>query len=84
MLVLILSMIYSVVSGWAAARIARERAFASSVALGVLLLVVGIGVQMQYWDVMPLWYHLLFLVALVPAVLLGYRLATNRRVVLQH
>lgn len=78
-LVLILSIVYSVVSGWLTARIASAKAFGSSVALGIVLLVVGIGVQMQYWEVMPLWYHLLFLGALLPAVLVGYRLAVNRR-----
>ena len=78
-LVLILSMVYSVVSGWLTARIAQAKALGSSVALGVVLLVVGIGVQMQYWEVMPLWYHLLFLGALLPAVLVGYWLAADRR-----
>lgn len=77
-LVLILSMVYSVVSGWVTTRIAPAKAFGSSVALGILLVVVGIGVQMQYWAVMPLWYHLLFLGALLPAVLVGYRLAASR------
>lgn len=77
-LILVLSMVYSVVSGWATARIAPAKAFGSSIALGVLLLLVGIGVQMQFWEVMPLWYHLIFLAALIPAVLVGYRVATNR------
>jgi hypothetical protein len=71
-------MVYSVISGWTTARIAPAKAFASSVVLGILLLVVGIGVQIQFWDTMPLWYHLLFLGALVPAVLVGYRLVTSR------
>ena len=77
-LVLVLSVVSSIVSGWVTARIARAQAFGSSVTLGILLLVVGIGVQMQSWEVMPLWYHLLFLVALLPAVLVGYRWAVNR------
>lgn len=77
-LVLVLSMVYSVISGWTTARIAPAKAFASGVVLGILLLVVGIGVQIQFWDTMPLWYHLLFLGALVPAVLVGYRLVTSR------
>jgi hypothetical protein len=78
-LVLVLSIVSSIVSGWVTARIARVHAFGSSVALGVLLLVVGIGVQLQSWEAMPLWYHLLFLGALLPAVLVGYRWAVNRR-----
>lgn len=78
-LILALSVVYSVVSGWLTARIARDNAFVSSVALGILLLVVGIFAQLQYWEVMPLWYHLTFLGALVPAVLVGYRMAARRR-----
>lgn len=43
--------------------------------LGVILLLVGIVVQRQYWKLMPVWYHLLFLVLLVPATIYGARLA---------
>ncbi|UYN90747.1 MAG: hypothetical protein KIT08_05795 [Anaerolineales bacterium] len=39
--------------------------------LGVILLLVGIMVQRQYWKLMPVWYHLLFLALLVPATLFG-------------
>lgn len=39
--------------------------------LGIILLLVGIMVQRQYWKLMPLWYHLLFLGLLVPATLFG-------------
>lgn len=39
--------------------------------LGVILLLVGIMVQRQYWKLMPVWYHLLFLALLVPATLYG-------------
>ncbi|MCW5874766.1 MAG: hypothetical protein KIS88_09005 [Anaerolineales bacterium] len=39
--------------------------------LGVVLLLVGIAVQRQYWKLMPLWYHLLFLALLVPTTLFG-------------
>lgn len=39
--------------------------------LGVILLLVGIMVQRQYWKLMPIWYHLLFLALLIPATLFG-------------
>ncbi|MBL8997719.1 MAG: hypothetical protein JNL44_10425 [Gemmatimonadetes bacterium] len=77
-LVLALSIAFSVVAGWVTFKVDRVRALGSSLILGVLLLAVGIVVQRQSWDAMPLWYHLAFLGALVPAVLLGYRLAVTR------
>lgn len=43
--------------------------------LGAILLLVGILVQRQYWALMPVWYHLIFLALLVPATLYGASLA---------
>ena len=43
--------------------------------LGGLLLFVGILVQRQYWNLMPLWYHIFFLALLIPAVVYGAGLA---------
>ena len=43
--------------------------------VGVLLLATGIAVQASMWDDMPLWYHLIFLVAILPLCLVGGRLA---------
>lgn len=78
LLILALSILTSIVAGWLTFRVDRVRALGSSLILGVLLLATGIMVQRQYWDVMPLWYHLAFLAALVPGVLVGYRLAVTR------
>ena len=77
-LFLALSIVFSVVAGWIASKIARSRSFGSCVVLGVLLLAVGVMVQIQYWDVMPVWYHIGFLGMLIPGVLLGYRIAVPR------
>jgi hypothetical protein len=43
--------------------------------LAAVLLLVGIFVEIQYWNVMPVWYHLIFLAVLVPATLWGGRIA---------
>ena len=48
---------------------------ATSAVLGLLLLVVGVGVQAAMWNLMPLWYHLPFLALLLPATLAGAALA---------
>ena len=68
---LILSVVFSILSGWVTAALAASRGVAHAVWLGVLLLVFGLGVQMAYWDVMPLWYHLPFLALMLPAAFLG-------------
>ena len=38
---------------------------------GILLLATGIAVQLQYWSLLPIWYHLVFLVLLVPSTVAG-------------
>lgn len=76
-LFLVLSILFSVVSGWLAVRLARAASAQPATILGVLLLLVGIGVQAGYWDVMPLWYHLIFLVSLFPSAVFGGRLAAS-------
>lgn len=78
LVILALSIVFSIVAGWVTFKVDRVRALGSSLALGALLLAVGIFVQLQYWTILPLWYHLSFLGALIPAVLLGYRLAVTR------
>lgn len=79
LVILVLSVVFSIAAGLLTARLGGDMAFKGSIGLGVLLLVVGVFVQVQFWDVMPLWYHLLFLGALIPGVLLGYRIAVARK-----
>jgi hypothetical protein len=40
----------------------------------VIQLGLGIFFQSQAWQLMPLWYHVPFLLLIVPATLLGARL----------
>ncbi len=69
--ILVLSVGCSFVAGCVAARMAKSNPRKHGVVLGVMLLAVGIMVQMQFWTVMPLWYHIAFLVLLVPVTLVG-------------
>lgn len=71
---LVWSVLISIASGWLTSKIAALRARTAAWTLGILLLVVGIAVQAAFWDLMPLWYHVCFLVLLIPGVLLGHRL----------
>jgi hypothetical protein len=70
---LVLSVFFSLVSGYLAGTLAGEGRN-SPMILGVLLLLVGIGVQTAVWQLLPLWYHLVFLSLLLPATAFGGRL----------
>jgi len=48
---------------------------------GVLLLVAFIPVHIMLWDKFPLWYHLTFLLSLVPLTYLGGTIAASARTV---
>ena len=70
---LIKSLITSIISGFVTAFIARENA-KSTFGLGVLLLIFGIFIQSVHWNYMPLWYHIPFLLLLIPMTILGGKL----------
>lgn len=70
---LIRSVIFSVIAGFIAASIARENS-KSTLGLGIFLLLFGIFIQSIYWNYVPLWYHLPFLLLLIPMTILGGKL----------
>lgn len=76
---LVLSVIFSIVAGLIAATISKETTTAPLV-LGVALLIVGIFFQFGTWDLLPLWYHMTFLIFLLPATLFGGKLRSFREV----
>jgi len=69
------SVVCSLASGRVACLIAKERAQKAVLWLAGLLLLTGIGVELGNWSAMPVWYHLIFLLLLVPACFLGARRA---------
>lgn len=78
LLVLVLSVVCSVAAGWITAAVATRARIGHAAALGVLQLAIGIFTQMQYWDAIPLWYHLPFLALLLPGNVLGGWLRERR------
>jgi len=61
-------------AGWVTAIVARRSVFAI-LACGVLLLVVFIPQHIMLWNRFPVWYHLTFLISLIPLTWLGGTLA---------
>ena len=70
-LLIAMSMVYSIVSGYLTATIAHAKPLEHAVALGVWNLSFGLYVQLHYWDVLPLWYHIPFLGLLIPGAMIG-------------
>jgi hypothetical protein len=68
---LVLSVVASLAAGYLAAAIAPASGNTPVWILGGLLLAVGIFFQSQSWALMPLWFHLPFLLLLVPMVIVG-------------
>lgn len=74
---LVQSVIVSLISGFTAALIAGENV-RSTLLLGILLLIFGIFVQLGHWDYLPLWYHIPFLLLLIPMSFLGGKLRRSK------
>jgi hypothetical protein len=61
------------------AAIIAPRSMLARLLPGTLLLVLFIPVHIRLWDTFPVWYHLTFLVSLVPLCYLGGQIAPWRR-----
>lgn len=70
-LFLFISIDLSVLAGYLTAWIIGRKEIGHTVALGILQLVIGIMVQMQYLELLPMWYHTLFLLFLIPGNIAG-------------
>lgn len=74
LIILILSVVFSVISGYTAEKIVNDGSTWPVWALALALLAVGLLVQISFWSAFPLWYNILFLLFLVPATVFGGRL----------
>ena len=70
------SVVLSVLVGYVAAMIAGAPA---ALALAIVNLAVGIIAEISYWDLMPVWYHLIFLLLVAPSTLFGGVLHSSLR-----
>lgn len=67
----------TVAAGWTTAVVARGSGVA--IATGAVLLVIFIPDHINLWNKFPLWYHLTFLLSLVPLCALGGGLSPRAR-----
>jgi hypothetical protein len=74
---IVLASIVSVISGFLAALIAGENKRAP-LALGFLLLAMGLLKAGMSWALVPIWYHVIFTAILLPITIVGGKLKTSR------
>jgi len=75
LLLVSLTLVFAGASGYVGGWIAQENVKMTAAALCLLQLAIGIAVQRQYWDSLPLWYHLTFFLLLIAGIILGTWLA---------
>ena len=68
---LLASVVFSIAVGWITTAIAGGNTYWAAIILAVIQLALGIFFQSQAWHLMPIWYHVPFLLLVVPATLLG-------------
>ena len=76
LLQIVLGLIVTAMAGFLAARIARENKRAP-LALGFVLLALGLLKAVMSWQLIPLWYHVLFTGLLLPMTVVGGKLRTS-------
>jgi hypothetical protein len=70
------SIITSLMAGFLAVVISGEH-LKTTWGLGILLLLAGIAVEALAWNYLPIWYHLIFLVLLIPMTIVGGKLKSQ-------
>ena len=74
---IVLSSIVSVMAGSLAALIAGENTRAP-IAVGCLLLAMGVLKAVMSWQYVPIWYHVIFTALLIPMAIMGGKLITTK------
>ncbi len=75
---LVYSIVLSVAAGYVTAWIVNRAEIRHTLILGVIQLGIGIFVQLQFWEAIPLWYHGVFLALLIPGNVFGGKLRRDR------
>lgn len=72
------SVALSLLAGFVTATVAKVRPMTAVWVLAAAQLAMGVAAQVSYWDLMPVWYHLVFLALVVPATVAGGLLRVRR------
>lgn len=72
------SVLISALAGYVCAAVRGSDPMRTVWVFAVIQLLVGIGFEASYWDMTPVWYHLVFLALIVPVTVWGGRLRAHR------
>jgi hypothetical protein len=72
------SVLLSILAGYITAAVAGQRPRPAIWSLAILQLAFGIIAETSAWNLMPAWYHLVFLALIVPATIWGGTWRTAR------
>jgi hypothetical protein len=73
---IVIASLVAMLSGYLAALVSRENKRGPLI-LGILLLGVGLLKVVMSWPYVPMWYHIIFTVILLPLTILGGRFRAN-------
>jgi hypothetical protein len=68
------SVVISLAAGYVCAAVRRDNPMKTVWVFAFIQLSLGIGFQASAWSLMPVWYHLSFLLLLIPTTVAGGRL----------
>ena len=74
---LLLGAVASLAAGALVRRVAPKEIRVSLI-LGIVILLAFLPVHFKIWNALPVWYHLTFLISIVPCVVFGSRVARAR------
>ena len=74
---LLMAIVTSVVAGIVTASVSRSRRWAPLI-VGTVVLAMFVPLHTAIWSKFPVWYHLTFLLTIIPAVLVGGLLVARR------
>ncbi len=83
LMMIALSVVFSVAAGYVTGMTAARNAVQHAWGLGVALLALGIFFEVSSWNLLPVWYHLVFLALLIPGNVFGGWWSQVRRLVEQ-
>jgi len=72
------SVVISAIAGFVCAAVRGARSMRTVWVFALIQLAVGIGFEVSYWEMTPVWYHLVFLALVVPATVWGGALRARR------
>ena len=73
------SVVLSIAAGFVTAVCGGRNPMTAVWALATLQLTLGVVFEVSYWNLLPVWYHLVFLALIVPATVFGGVLRVSGR-----